>query len=174
MIVCVLCYCLYRHNSKDVTKKENGTLNEYKVDSLNSVEINDIADFIKNKINTSFDKNDYIIEEIDNIIRFVYAPSQVRTNNVYTVFLNENNVEKITSYVEEDFDNLKRIINKKKKLSESAENQIKQKLLNDNTSEITIYQDGYKLENHELVYYVLYDIKTGSISSSDSYEKIIE
>lgn len=172
--VCILCYYLYQHYTKDITKKENGILNEYEVYSLNSIEINDIADFIKNKINSSFDINDYIVKKIDNIIRFEYAPSNVRTNNAYTVILNGDKVDKIYSYLEDDFETLKKIINEKKKLSVSTENQIKQELINDHTREISIYQDGYRLENHELVYYVLYDIKTGSISSSGLYEQIIK
>lgn len=172
--VCILYCYLYQHYTKDITKKENGIINEYEVYSLNSIEINDIADFIKNKINTSFDINDYIVERIDNIIRLVYAPSNVKTNNIYTVILGSDKVDKIYSYLEDDFETLKKIISEKKKLSVSTEEQIKQELINDYNKEISIYQDGYRLKNHELVYYVLYDIKTGSISSSGLYEQIIK
>ncbi|WP_305116179.1 DNRLRE domain-containing protein, partial [Thomasclavelia cocleata] len=163
------------YTTKSMTiEKENDILKEYDVETLNSIEIGDIVDFIKSKINTSFDINDYIVERIDNIVRFVYAPSNIRTNNVYTAILNGNKVEKIYSHIEEDFESLDTIISAKQKLDVSIENQIKQDLLNDDTKQITIYQDGYKLENHELKYYVLYNINDNSLSYSDLYEQIIK
>lgn len=163
------------YTTKSMTiQKENDILKEYDVETLNSTEISDIVNFIKNEINISFDINDYIIEKIDNIIRLVYAPSNIRTNNIYTAILNENKVEKIYSHIEEDFETLNTIISTKQKLDTSTENQIKQNLLNDSTKEITIYQDGYKLENHELKYYILYDVTSNSLSYSDLYEQIIK
>ena len=64
IIVCALCYYLYQWYVIKARPPKNGILQEYEIKSLNSVETDDIASFIKNKINSSFDENDYIVEKI--------------------------------------------------------------------------------------------------------------
>lgn len=159
-------------NIDDNVKKYDISSLEYKEGEINK----NIANFIKSEINSTFNINDYIIEGSSEVIRFVYAPNQVKTENSYTAFVKEGKVKKLFSYISEDFNSLNEKISKVKKLTLVQEQEIKNEIVSKSNESEKYIIDGenYWFKNDKLEYDVLYNIETEKGIYAENVTHIVE
>lgn len=127
------------------------------------------VNYIKNNLNSNFNINDYKITTTGRSIIFTYTPLGIKTENVYTALVEDNIVTKITSYVDDNFENLKQDLEKVKFLNDEQESLYKNTILSQkDKGEIKIYESGYIYKDRIIYYYVTYDVNSNGLLFSDT------
>lgn len=170
-------YAKTKYFSEQADRKE---LIEYNVQNEYSnilkSKVNEVSDpkefainYIKNNLNSNFDVKDYNITYTGRNVIFTYTPLGVRTDNVYTALIEDGNVTKITSNVDDNFESLKLDFEKVKFLDDEQESLYKNTILSQSDKgDIQIYESGYIYMNEEINYYITYDINNDGILSSET------
>jgi len=118
------------------------------------------VDYIIENIDSSFILNDYIVEtsEIGQYITLIYAPNGIKTENSYTIYINDGSVYQISSYTEENYTDIKNRLLNTTLLKESEKENFQKTNLCENC---TIENDGYKYDQTtDSIYYYIYILET--------------